>query len=270
MIMKIDGKASLLQSVHFRRCLFFVSGVPRFAVKFAESCTPSMTTDEIQIQFEFVWQLISSVWFELSGPGLVKLVAHALSGAPVVPSESPEIVQNCRWSRLADEGYCLLTQKDEFDVVSVPYSMLRLCSYIIATASYDKASAALIQNLQYLRRHVDDTLYDIPPWDSWEKFGACFHALRINALQVTGVQDLAISHIFAGAKCNVGSTPVSLEPVKVFWTGTELSPATTSLVEKDNSHYHVDWPNFGFDSSMQLEVSAWMFSLRSDFKVARS
>jgi len=61
------------------------------------------------------------------------------------------------------------------------------------------------------------------PWELWERFGACFYALRINALLVMGNQVVSVATLFYGAHVVGCEQRVILRPVTVEYSGTEFS-----------------------------------------------
>ncbi len=65
--------------------------------------------------------------------------------------------------------------------VQVPYCVFKLASALGKGFQGTKPEECLLQNLRVLSEHVDCRTYATEPWQLWEVFGACFHALRSNA-----------------------------------------------------------------------------------------
>ncbi|KAG4230063.1 hypothetical protein PC116_g21620 [Phytophthora cactorum] len=61
-------------------------------------------------------------------------------------------------------------------------------------------------------------MFDLQPWQSWEKFGACFYAVRINALLALGYSTVTLGDLLPGTRMS-GETrniSVKLVPSRVF------------------------------------------------------
>ena len=131
------------------------------------------------------------------------------------------------WKRLQDRSVCLI----ESGTVVVPYSSIRLLSQYFV-ADLKPAEKAFIDVLEYLVDHVDKLFYDKSTWEFWEIFGACFHAARINALQVIGLETCNLKDIFKGAMVNGCDYKVKLKPVEVFRTSDCFSEDIEEEIEK--------------------------------------
>ncbi len=200
-----------LADPEFRRNLFFLGGVPRPSVKFALG----------RESFDAVWsEYVVEKWEHITeglGPlELLRLVAFAVSGIEVKPGGTSGI-KNLTWGRLFEEGMCLPLGDGQ---LGVPYCVFRLAAGIaVNTPSLSLPDKCLVQNLRYLRDHVDKVLYDLDPWQLWEKFSACFFAMRVNALLLIGQQKCEFSALCgqaASATVNGCCVEVTLCAMKVY------------------------------------------------------
>jgi hypothetical protein len=167
----------------------------------------------------------------LSVPELIRLAAFAISGEPVDLSSSPFFGMerhHLKWSRLRDSSVCLV---DDLFRVSVPYCIFRHIG-ITRVDDLSDEERAFQDVLRYLVDKVDANLFapNCLPWQHWEVFGACFIALRVNALLVRGVDTCELTRVFGGARFGEGfDLMVKLRPMRVGSTSHKLSadsPAT--------------------------------------------
>jgi len=157
-------------------------------------------------------------------PGLkpeqvVLLVAYSLSGINVNPDQSPFGKDDKRtWKSLRDRSVCLLADNGR---VVLPYSLLKYASRYTNLQSQSQQN--LVKCLIWLSEKVDDSMFDVPPWNLWEKFGVCFHALRINSLCVIGKESVPFSTICSGALIEGCKEEVILQPVTIFESAEKYS-----------------------------------------------
>jgi hypothetical protein len=99
-----------------------------------------------------------------------------------------------------------------------------------------------------MKEHVDLRTYATEPWQLWEIFGACFHALRINALQILGHNMCSFTWICDGALTSGCNYLVDLKPMEVRATTDLLSPDSGATVNERDSNKPIPWLH-GTDST---------------------
>jgi hypothetical protein len=249
-----------LASAVFRRQLFFLGGVPRFLVEFGNNVgrlgeTPS--SDAIVGAAAAVWsERVKRAWV-MDARSYVKLVAYSIAGVGVLPDAVPgigahpkgELAQdlhfNFHWRHLADMGLCTLDELDNaHSIVGIPYCVFRIASDLHDHEVEGVVEKALLQNLQWLGKHVDSVTYELEPWQLWERFGACFHAMRINSLIIVrGDKDpVPFSMVCSGASINGCAYNVLLRPMRVMEIDAEFGVDLKACVsEKGNVSHQVNW-----------------------------
>ncbi|KAH9154108.1 hypothetical protein AeRB84_003755 [Aphanomyces euteiches] len=176
----------LLEYAKVCRNLFFLGGVPRWvvdyllALKVVRDKQPQVSTDQKKVlplnmiekcYTTFTEKFVSSAFSVLNSRQRLRLAAFALSGS------------------LASRFLIMLA----ISTIRVPNS----------PSDVEKVFALAIEDLFVL---VDSKLFAIPPWRSWEVFGACFYALRINALLVLGQSTVTIGDLLRGATMDYSTT----------------------------------------------------------------
>ena len=181
-------------------------------------------------------QFVNRAWI-FEGHSRLRLTAHALCGRPVNPDHVPKIAvgmkdgrdivypDHLNWRQLCDTGVCLLVERGGAYYVDVPYCVLSSCASSVDSTFSEKVFA---RSISALSSKVDNHLFALEPWQLWEKFGACFHALRINALLVVeGKDDMVcpLSEVFAGSLMDdkIKDSKVLLRPVEVVPTSEMFS-----------------------------------------------
>jgi hypothetical protein len=223
-----------LASPEFRRNLFFLGGVPRPSVLYALG----------RKTFEGAWvEYVREKWFNqetgLTSKELLHLIAHAVSGGEIEPSD-PSGIKGLRWGRLFDEGLCMLLPNG---LLGIPYCVFRLAAGMDASPSWAPSLKCLLQNLKYLKEYVDDVLFNDEPWYSWEKFGACFFAMRVNSLLVLGHNAVPFSHLLRGSVVHGCSTEVQLVPMEVHAIEEELTSGVGLAVTERKHRRSLNWVN---------------------------
>lgn len=223
-----------LASPEFRRNLFFLGGVPRPSVLYALG----------RKTFDGAWvEYVREKWFNqetgLTSKELLHLIAHAVSGGEIKPS-GPSGIKGLRWGRLFDEGLCMLLPTGQ---LGIPYCVFRLAAGMDASPSWAPSLKCLLQNLKYLNEHVDAVLFDNDPWYSWEKFGACFFAMRVNSLLVLGHNAVPFSRLLRGSVVRGCSTEVQLVPMEVHAIEEELTSGLGPMVTERQHRRSLDWVN---------------------------
>jgi hypothetical protein len=147
----------------------------------------------------------------------IVLAAYSLSGTSV--EMNGLFNGKVSWSRLRDSSVCLI---DDASKVVIPYALYHL----IASHDFiqfkdlkkDIEIKYLLLTLKSMFLKVDELIYDKAPWQLWEVFGAHYHALRINALLILGIDQLLLSELFSGALVNGCNILVQLKPMLVMET----------------------------------------------------
>ena len=227
----------------FRRRVFYLGGMPRPVVELARSG-----------DYKDLWRTRVKNNWKMDGQSLIKLVAWAMSGLPVKKVDCPELkiwakekaaegylTSAYTWQRLADKGVCLLNELGDQHYVQVPYCVFKLASDIGRGFRGTKPEECLLQNLRILSEHVDRYTYATEPWQLWEVFGACFHALRINALQILGYRTCPFTWICDGAMIRGCEYEVELKPVEVRATTEKLSVNTGDTVNERDTNKQLPW-----------------------------
>jgi len=221
------SKILLLSPV--RRHLFYLGGVPRFFVKY--SCEVGSLPDlipefsKLEHKFNIVWNEYVSCGFpDLTSDQILLLIAYSLSGIPVNETDAP-FKDKRTWKRLRDTSMCLIGEDSK---VIVPYSTLKYASNNDPHLLPSLVQQNMVHCLKWLSDRVDKVMFDSPPWNLWEKFGACFHALRINSLCLIGYKSIPFKQLCSGALVNGCDEEVDLQPVLVFESGEKYS---TDLIE---------------------------------------
>ncbi|KAI3655415.1 hypothetical protein MP638_000215, partial [Amoeboaphelidium occidentale] len=146
-----------------------------------------------------------------------------ISGLSVELTESP--IAGIRWSRLRDKSICIIDQSRK---VIIPYSVFLRIASSKDTSFADIPIVCFIKCVKELIEKVDKQVYDVEPWKLWEKFGAYFHALRINALLIIGVSKAKISEIFPDTLINCRlDDELLLKPTAVLHSSDALDVCST-------------------------------------------
>jgi hypothetical protein len=221
----------------FRRNLFFLSGIPRPSLEYACENESKFDACENESKFGGIWKSrIETKWSEnLTTAQLFRLVAFSVSGIQVGVADFSGI-KGLNWGALADQGLCLIRDDKQ---VTIPYCVFRLASF--APAGSTKIQQCLHQNLRYLRDNIDAVLFDNPPWQQWEKFGACFFAMRINARLLLGDCKCAVSSLFTHADIQGCEQTVALEPMEVREIVETLSVDTGNVVTERDTYKQLAW-----------------------------
>jgi hypothetical protein len=245
---------SLCESGTFRRHLFLLGGVPRFAVEYAlqaaTRCTDgkSVSVQLLEKDFASVWNDRAVKWAaNLDARSLLVIAAYAITGQAVKVGGSVTVRSKAvSWKKLADSGICMLEPHGDtanYRVV-VPYCALRHCGEFdrLETNKLPLPHRYLSRCLHYMLEHVDNKVYDCEPWQLYETFGACFHAARINSFQILGETSLKVSRFFEGGIGNFSDERVKLRPMEVFRSSDALSNDLGMIVrEAGNAHHTRSW-----------------------------
>jgi hypothetical protein len=216
---------ALLDDSVFRRQLFFLGGIPRPSVLFALG---RRTFQELWHQYvECKWRFGHGA---LTQSETLHLIAVAVSGETVDAREHSGI-KNATWQRLFDRGVCF-HQADRR--IGIPYCLFRLAAQdvIEVATTQRKAEVCLLQNLRFLSHTIDSALFNSEQCQVWESFGACFFAMRVNALLLLRGEKTSVpfSALLCGAVVNGCDTVVKLAPVQVHSIREELDSDLQSIV----------------------------------------
>lgn len=229
----------------FLRHLFFLGGVPRWIVEYTEAVAAMNTPRDVAMYnkaFEDqIERFVCPLGKRNSGergwgePEFVQLAAYAFAGKTVAAGDPG--IAGLPWSRIRDSSLCLLQDGR----VTVPYAIVRRVAQF-STANVTIATACFIRTIESLLEHVDRLVYDLEPWQLWEKFGAYFHAARINALQILGEEVVPFSRIITGALKNGCDAKVKLRPMEVFVTSTEFDvKISENIPQFQHTSFTVNW-----------------------------
>ncbi|KAF4032786.1 hypothetical protein GN244_ATG15296 [Phytophthora infestans] len=249
--------AMLLRQSQIRRHLFMLGGVPRWVVEYLlelRSCLQGEVVSLENINECFVEVLTSFVGYDVSSPlvdlqTLVRLAAFAVSGLTVNPIDT--IDGRLKWSRLRDSSLCLLSPREYSNPaacdVRVPYPLLANIGSTKTLAT--RAEQAFATALDDMSEMVDSTMFALQPWQSWEIFGACFYAVRINALLVLGHSTVKLRDLLHGARMSEETRHISVKlvPSRVVQCAEAFGSLTPRLISnKFNQQEKYDWTSSGF------------------------
>lgn len=197
----------LCDSPTVRRHLFLLGGVPRFAVEYAKKAK-DLSTDGVSISADDLMEVFGKVWNDRSAKWssslpsklLLVIVAYAVTNTSVKDDGSLSIgTESWTWRKLVDMGVCVLEPLHDGDYhVALPYCAFRHCGKLpdLETNQLSPPQRYLSKCFKYMREHVDNQVYDCEPWQLWEMFGACFHAIRINSFLVLGSKTVKVPQLF--------------------------------------------------------------------------
>ncbi|TMW58955.1 hypothetical protein Poli38472_007100 [Pythium oligandrum] len=256
----VESNASyawLLSYARICRHLFILGGVPRWVVEYLsavkKACVPGepVSLDNIDKCFVAVWTKYVEYYLKsLETPQLVRLAAFAVSGQTVNPLGTFD--GDLKWSRLRDSSLCLLIPRKsstsgKYDV-RVPYALLENIGSrreeMVTEAERNFASA-----LNDMRDEVDSTMFKLQPWQSWEIFGACFYAVRINALLVLGHSPVKLGDLLPGTLMSDETRAISVKlvPSRVIRCAGAFGASTPPLIpRKGNQLETIDWTSGGY------------------------
>jgi hypothetical protein len=135
--------------------------------------------------------------------------------------------------------------------VQVPYALfVKIANLTIAESDEIKTSEqqAFVETVIELHRSIDALLYDLQPWQLWEKFGAYFYALRINSFLILGKSCVALGVFLSGAEVatDISDVEIKLAPAKVFVCQNTFGAKTTSQIYRQRNLLEVvDWIQTG-------------------------
>jgi hypothetical protein len=92
-------------------------------------------------------------------------------------------------------------------------------------------------------------MFDLQPWQLWEKFGAYFYALRINSFLVLGKSQVTVGELLNGALIaeDIRSVQIQLVPTSVFTSQDAFGADTSSEISRQhNPKKVVDWIKSGY------------------------
>ncbi|KAH9098871.1 hypothetical protein LEN26_016554, partial [Aphanomyces euteiches] len=245
--------ARLLDNSQVCRHLFFLGGVPRWVVEYLLALKKESSGLYLEM-IEKCYTTITSTYvtsaFSVLNPTQrLRLAAFALLGRLVQPDEWFD--DKLTWSRLRDSSICLLSPRSDLNgrvrcTISVPYSLFL---QVEAPRTASKAEVSFVFALNDLFKFVDSTLFDILPWQSWEVFGACFYACRINALLVLGHSTVMLGDLLHGAKMDDETSAIQVKLVvsRVFRCAEKFGPSTGRILTRrgNNTLETIDWISSG-------------------------
>ncbi|KAF4032779.1 hypothetical protein GN244_ATG15286 [Phytophthora infestans] len=245
--------AGLLRQSQIRRYLCMLGGVPRWVVEYLlklRSCSQGdvVSLENINKCFSKVWTsfvypyLISPL---VDLPTLVRLAAFAVSGLMVNPIDT--IDGRLKWSRFRDSSLCLLSPRESTTCdVRAPYTLLMNIGSTKTLAT--RAEPDFATALNDMSEMVDSTMFAVQPWQSWEMFGACFYAVRINALLVLGHSTVTLGDLLPGARMSDETRRISVKlvPSRVVQCAEAFGSLTPQLISnKFNQQEKYNWTSSG-------------------------
>ena len=246
--------AGLLNHAQVCRHLLHLGGVPRWVVEYL-AAVKETRVHEMPVSLDCINKCFATIWEKyvksylgvLGTQKLVRLAAFAVSGRLVAPTGSFD--ESWKWSRLRDSSLCLLIPRARGACdVRVPYALLAyLGSRLEALAT--QAEEAFASALWVMRTEVDEAMFNVQPWQSWEMFGACFYAVRINALLVLGHSTMTLEELLPGTRMSAATRAISVQLVSsrvVRCAGAFGASTPRLLPRKGNQLETIDWTSGGY------------------------
>ena len=239
---------TFLSYVLVNQHLFFLGGVPRWTTDYLLSLKPDssglLETSSIKLAFQSVRTSYELSFSQLEKQDLIRLAAYSLTGLNVDPDDM--FNDKYKWATLRDSSLCIIG--DDLRL-QVPYTLFVSISEKSTGEAYPKHIEYFIQCVEKLHEDVDKNTFTLQPWQLWEKFGAVFYALRINAFMIIGKKSISISQLFHGALISddIKDLCVLLVPTRVLETHETLSeniPAKIGMSR--NAQQRIDWVAPGY------------------------
>eukprot|EP01031_Cornospumella_fuschlensis_P024696 gene24696-29842_t len=237
-----------LRSSVFVNCYVEVGDIPRLAVRFLEDGKrlPGSSEDILSLRSSILTNHGIGQSDGLLPQAQLKLIAFAIVGGSVDPT-AESVIEQLTWEQLANRGIIQISS----DRINVCYAFLfRFCQpetrrefQECSNSSSSLAQFYLWNALRHVIVELPDAR-DLESWQKWERFGAYYHAIRINSLLVLGANQVKLQTLF-----NNSSIPSSLRgrecclrPAQVFMAHESISADfdLTRICEKDNETYHVN------------------------------
>ena len=272
-----DGMNELLRQDYFCRHLFFLGGVPRPCTEYASEClewqetngdkSPHLAKEQYKYIFEekfaeFFNNVYSTVPSDETSRAnkrnekrgfilreLIWLVAYSVNGETVTEEETPfarieeSKIKHLSFRHLRDGSVCILGDDGR---LQLPYCFFYYLSKVGRSSHrLPPAEDAFMDALKYLRDFVDCNVFNPSndPWQQWKLFGACFVALRINALCITLTTNVSTLEriFFNGAGTNVSDFSVRLKPMRVAQMNGPLNDSLPALILLKDYPRPVNW-----------------------------
>jgi hypothetical protein len=270
-----DRAGELLTQQLFCQHLFFLGGVPRPCTQYAEECLLwhvanserdlGATTRKYEAIFtskfnEFFSEVYMQAPRENDGKEgftlreLIWLAAYSVRGGTVKADDKPfaKLSDSTRshlsFGRLRDGSVCILGEDGR---LGLPYCFFHHLSLVdeVNRSCLPLVEQCFLVVLRFLNQYVDHNVFSPgnSPWQQWELFGACFSALRINALLITSdAKAVRLSRIFQGAKHNLNiDHEVNLRPMTVGWTNHALKTLSPAKIQLKGEAGITDWVSTG-------------------------
>ncbi|POM67140.1 Crinkler (CRN) family protein [Phytophthora palmivora] len=194
----------------------------------------------------------------------VRLAAFAVSGQLVDSKDTFD--GDIKWAQLRDSSLCLLTvrHKNECDI-QVSYPLLHS---IRSSPKMPPEERHFADSLNDLHQYVDKTTFSTQAWYSWEIFGACFYAVRINALLLLVFETVTLKELLPGAVMDEKTQAISVKlvPMRVFWTADTFDASTTTDISaKSSVIVKIDWTSpgrFVVNGENGKEIEYWQDSAK--------
>eukprot|EP00981_Chlorochromonas_danica_P001755 scaffold381_cov168-Ochromonas_danica.AAC.8 len=226
----------------FLDCLTELGDHPRLAVRFTmDACSLDRASADslLALRSEILTNHGIGSHRGLSTVDLMRLIAVAVVGLKISP-ESPSGIQDLTWEQLANRG---LVQISSAQFLDISYALLfTFCIGMEPELVSDPTAKLFWKILEYIVVKLPSL--PIEAWEKWERFGAYYHALRMNAFILLGRHCVTIGELLgpsARASEEVLTVEVCLRPAEVFFSQDVLSPDVdlSSIGQRNNIYYKV-------------------------------
>lgn len=111
------------------------------------------------------------------------------------------------------------------------------CARLTSTKEKDFALA-----FNDMRKMVDALMFDLPPWQLWEMFGACFYAVRINASLVLKRSTVMLKTLLRGVQMSARTRGLSVKlvPSRVLRCAGAFGASTPQLIPQSKNQLKKD------------------------------
>lgn len=235
-----------LNSEAFLECLMEIGDHPRLAVNFAMDASQAHSRergDLLCLRASVLTDHGIGKFKGLSARDFLKIVAVSINSVPICPYDC-SVIESLTWEQLANRGVCQISLDNR---IEVSYAFLFVLFQQSIQNSLRDVSLCELYLWKALRKVIVDlpVASDLESWQKWERFGAYYHAIRINALLVLGEQKICLRQLFNGSSARASSElldrVVYLRPALVFTAQRGLDPHCdlTSIGEKSNESHRV-------------------------------
>jgi hypothetical protein len=244
----------LLTSAITRNCLYSLGGVPRFIIKYWDKVLKLENfrdSDALRKEKINVLELYAGQNKQIDKRGLILLVAYSFAHVPVENTESSGISLvvskedekgPLTWQQLSNRGLVMLQETDvaNSSYVLLPFHFLEICAgYADMVFEYTEIESLFLNQLTTILRLIT-VEFETDPWRSWEKFGALYYTLKINALLLIGKKNISLANFLHDGRYDEKLTTdldtcVDLQPCRTVESHEKFNLSTSeSYSEKGN------------------------------------